>query len=76
MAGGVFPDLSFREMHAWRCDRLTYQKASSTVSATSDVNHLANAHPDLHFVLHPFLFVFAIAQLSSLITPLGTVNTF
>lgn len=76
MAGGVFPDLSFREMHCLEIDRLTYQKASSAVSATSYVNHLANVHPDLHCVLRPFLFVFAIAQLSSLITPLGTVNTF
>lgn len=76
MAGGVIPDLSFREMHACRCDRLTYQKASRSVSATPDVNHLANVHPDLHFVLHPLLLVFAIEELSSLITPLGTVNTF
>lgn len=76
MAGGVIHDLSFREMHACRCDRLTYWKTSRSMSATSDVNHLANVDPDLHFVLHPLLLVFAIEQLSSLITPLGTVNTF
>lgn len=71
-AGGVIPDLSSREMHAWRCNRLTYQKAPGSVSATSNVNHLPNAHPqlpDLHFVLDPLLLVFETEQLSSLIIP-------
>lgn len=54
-------------------------KKHLALSATSNTNHLANVHPqlaDLHFVLDPLLLVFETEQLSSLITPLGRVNTF
>ena len=75
MAGAVFPDLSGKEMNAWRSHRPTCQEASGSMSATSN----ANVHPqlaDLHFVLDPLLLVFETEELSSLITPLGRVDTF